>query len=213
MARPFAGTILLVARRIRKLALLPSAYLRPLSALYKTASRSDGTVRCALSNVVRRIRHRHRSVVTGFTVNFFTEDSDYKNRSDTETMTTKILTMSPYPYSSVTRSGTAGKVYVPVNPSAVVYAQFDHISGVAASSGQHGVSLTKLQILNSLIYSLNRIQNAPSTERHNAPNSGETDALIAHYQKQIAAAVRAPAAPFLLSGAQPAIGTLFRISA
>ena len=48
-------------------------------------------------------------------------------------------------------SAGASKLFVPVNPSAVVYAQFDHISGVAARQGQTGVSVSKIRILNTLI--------------------------------------------------------------
>ena len=48
-----------------------------------------------------------------------------------------------YSYSgAVGSSGAAGKLYVPVSKSALLYSHFDHVSGVAARSGQEGVSIS-----------------------------------------------------------------------
>ena len=65
-------------------------------------------------------------------------------------MMTNISNLSPYSYNGIASGGASGKLYVPVNPANVIYAQFDHISGVAAKKGQHGVSITKIQILKKL---------------------------------------------------------------
>ena len=54
-------------------------------------------------------------------------------------MMTNISNLSPYSYNGIASGGASGKLYVPVNPANVIYAQFDHISGVAAKKGQHGV--------------------------------------------------------------------------
>jgi hypothetical protein len=72
-------------------------------------------------------------------------------------MISNITNLNPYSY-HVSSSGASGKLFVPVNPSAVIYAQFNHISGIAAPKGQNGVSLSKIQILNSLIDNLSRIK-------------------------------------------------------
>lgn len=127
-------------------------------------------------------------------------------------MVSNITNMNPYSY-SVSSSGAAGKLFVPVAPSAVIYAQFDHISGIAASHGQNGVSLSKIQILNTLIENLSRIKAAPSESRPAQMNEKQADVLIEQYQKQIAEAVQASAAQFALSGVRPDVGALLSISA
>ena len=46
-------------------------------------------------------------------------------------MISNIRNLNPYSY-PVSANGLSGKLFVPVNPTAVIYAQFDHISGIAA---------------------------------------------------------------------------------
>ena len=121
--------------------------------------------------------------------------------------------MSPYNY-PISSSGASGKLYVPVNPAAVIYAQFDHISGIAASEGQQGVSISKIQILNTLIDSLTRIKNQPLAAAASNISSEEADALIKSYQQQIEQTVQAAkTTPFALTGARPEAGMLFSIDA
>ena len=49
-----------------------------------------------------------------------------------------------YSYSgAIGASGAAGKLYVPVSRTALLYSHFDHVSGVAASNGQSGVSILR----------------------------------------------------------------------
>lgn len=132
-------------------------------------------------------------------------------------MISSINNLNPYSY-HITSSGSSGKLYVPVNPGAVVYAQFDHISGVAAGKNQHGVSLTKIQILNTLIENLSRIkpqsQNANAQESTSPISEEQANVLIKTYQKQIAQAVQAAkTTPYMLSGATPDIGSLFSVNA
>ncbi|MCR4627213.1 MAG: hypothetical protein K5640_06155 [Treponema sp.] len=130
-------------------------------------------------------------------------------------MISNIRSLNAYSYGNITHSGGAsGKLYVPVNPGAVIYAQFNHISGVPAGKGQNGVSISKIQILNTLIDNLSRIKNTTIPKHDSVMSDGQAEALIKNYQAQIqAAAQNAKTAPFALAGAQPMAGALFQIDA
>lgn len=125
--------------------------------------------------------------------------------------------LSPYSYNSVASYGAGGKLYVPVSPSSVIYAQFDHISGIAVKGDQRGVSVSKIQILNSLIENLSRIK---STAKNNPVvkethlSDEQVDNLIKNYQTQLKQTVaQASSNPYLLSGVKPQSGSLFSIDA
>ena len=116
-----------------------------------------------------------------------------------------------YSYSgAVGSSGAAGKLYVPVSKSALLYSHFDHVSGVAARSGQQGVSISKIRILNSLIDRLSAIKNQPK-ESITDISDDQAQVLIEQYQKQIQQTVAQK--PYVLAGAQPQAGALFSIDA
>ena len=116
-----------------------------------------------------------------------------------------------YSYSgAVGSSGAAGKLYVPVSKSALLYSHFDHVSGVAARSGQEGVSISKIRILNSLIDRLSAIKNQPK-ESITDISDEQAQVLIEQYQKQIQQTVAQR--PYVLAGAQPQAGALFSIDA
>ena len=116
-----------------------------------------------------------------------------------------------YSYSgAVGSSGAAGKLYVPVSKSALLYSHFDHVSGVAARSGQEGVSISKIRILNSLIDRLSAIKNQPK-ESITDISDDQAQVLIEQYQKQIQQTVAQK--PYVLAGAQPQAGALFSIDA
>lgn len=116
-----------------------------------------------------------------------------------------------YSYSSsLSSSGVAGKLYVPVSQSALLYSHFDHVSGVAARSGQQGVSISKIRILNSLIDRLSAIKNKPK-DSYTDISDDQAEALINLYQKQIQQTVAQK--PYILAGAQPMAGELFAIDA
>lgn len=128
-------------------------------------------------------------------------------------MISNITNLNPYTY-HVSSSGASGKLFVPVSPSAVIYAQFNHISGIAAPKGQSGVSISKIQILNSLIENLSRIKGVQNSPSKNVKiTEAQADALIQNYQKQIAQAVQASQAQFMLNGAKPEAGALLSIQA
>ena len=128
-------------------------------------------------------------------------------------MISNITNLNPYSY-HVSSSGASGKLFVPVSPSAVIYAQFNHISGVAAPKGQNGVSISKIQILNSLIENLSKIKGAQNSKTKSVKlTEGQVDVLIEKYQKEIARSVQASQAQFMLNGAKPEAGALFSIKA
>lgn len=128
-------------------------------------------------------------------------------------MISNITNLNPYSY-HVSSSGASGKLFVPVSPSAVIYAQFNHISGVAAPKGQSGVSISKIQILNSLIENLSKIKGAQNAKTKSVKlTEGQVDVLIEKYQKEIARSVQASQAQFMLNGAKPEAGALFSIQA
>jgi hypothetical protein len=94
-------------------------------------------------------------------------------------MITNINSLNAYSYRNVFPQGS-GKLFVPVQPSMVVYAQFDHISGVPSTSGQ-GVRVSKIQILNTLIDQLVTTQN-PGTNpyiKNSIPEPGAFFSILA----------------------------------
>jgi hypothetical protein len=104
---------------------------------------------------------------------------------------------------------------VAVNPSAVVYAQFDHISGVAARQGQAGVSVNKIRILNTLIDQLVLMKKDKSVKQMpQAVSEVDIDARIQNHQKEIHSLVKlARRNPYIMPGAAPASGALFSLAA
>ena len=124
-------------------------------------------------------------------------------------MTSIIPGLSGFSYSSPAMVAAAGKMYVPVSKSALLYSHFDHVSGVAAGNGQNGVSISKLRILNSLIERVSAIKNEPvNAVKDISPE--QADALIKNYQQQIQQALQTP---YILNGAQPMAGDLFSLLA
>lgn len=116
-----------------------------------------------------------------------------------------------YSYSgAIGASGAAGKLYVPVSRTALLYSHFDHVSGVAAGNGQQGVSISKIRILNSLIDRMAAIKNQPK-ESVSDISDDQAQALIEQYQKQLQQTVAQQS--FMLAGAQPMAGALFQIDA
>ena len=131
-------------------------------------------------------------------------------------MMTNISNLSPYSYNGIASGGASGKLYVPVNPANVIYVQFDHISGVAAKKGQHGVSITKIQILNTLIENLAKIKTQSSSSEYQQMHLSDeqVDVLIKNYQQQIKQAVtQAQSVQYTAAGINSLSGALFAIDA
>jgi hypothetical protein len=106
-----------------------------------------------------------------------------------------------------------GRISFPVSPSAEIYAQFEHVSGFASSSGGT-VGLDRLEVLNSIIERLESMQ-SQSLAAKEAPSSlspARVDALIKQYGDELHRAAAAPAKPYV---AKPAAtpGMIFTLAA
>jgi hypothetical protein len=121
------------------------------------------------------------------------------------------VTLNAYSYDGLL--GNHSKLYVPVSPAAVIYSQFDHISGVAAHSNQTGIPVSKIRILNTLIDQLMSMKSQPKTQQElPAMTDEQMDMLIKDYQGQIQSAVSlAESTGYGLAGAEPQAGALFSI--
>ena len=119
-------------------------------------------------------------------------------------MVSGINILNPTPYGSMINGGVgSGKIYVQVEPNQVVYSQFEHVSGYASTkNADSGVSVSKINILNTLIDQLVKIQN--NTTKPKLPTDltdSQVDAIIKDYQDKIQNAINtAKTNPFALSG-------------
>ena len=124
------------------------------------------------------------------------------------------ISLNAYSYNNVV-AGTGSKLHVPVKPSSVIYAQFDHISGFAARANQKSVPVSKIQILNTLINQLVSMKNAPKPVQDvGSMSESQMDVLIKDYQGQIQTSVAlAQNTGYGLAGVAPEAGALFSIEA
>lgn len=93
---------------------------------------------------------------------------------------------------------SAGRVSLPVAPSAVLYANFEHVSGQAAGEGAPTLSIDRLKILDVLIDRLQSVKSEPlaAAEAPAELTSGRVDALIKQYGAELHALAAAPAVPY-----------------
>ena len=125
------------------------------------------------------------------------------------------ISLNAYSYGGIL-SGNSGKLYVPVSPSSVIYSQFDHISGVASPSPERGVSVSKIQILNSLLNQLISMRNQPKMQFSDdgSLDSDQMESLIQNYQSQIQNEIeKARKIGYGLAGLQPETGQILNLSA
>ena len=121
------------------------------------------------------------------------------------------ISISSSAYSTIMNASTPGKVYMPVSQGSLIYSHFDHVSGVAAPKGQGGVSITKLQILNTLIDRLSNIRGEKVVPKKGS-SADEINMLIEKYQSQIRSAVEsANDSAYGLAGVRPELGALFSL--
>jgi hypothetical protein len=59
---------------------------------------------------------------------------------------------------SALNNGGGGKIALPVEPSSLIYSHFRYVSGVPAPEGSHGLTISKLNILDVLIDQMNQIK-------------------------------------------------------
>lgn len=122
------------------------------------------------------------------------------------------VTLNAYSYTGIIAGGS-NKLYVPVKPRNLIYSHFDHVSGVAAKPGQGGVSISKIQILNSLLTQLISMKGKPKLDVETEQmDNKEIDALIKTTQGQIQTSVQmAQATGYGLAGAAPQAGAIFAL--
>ena len=119
-------------------------------------------------------------------------------------MVSGINVLNPSSYTPMINGGVgSGKIYVQVKPNQVVYSQFEHVSGYASKSNpDSGISVSKINILNTLIDQLVKIQS--DTTKPKLPTDltdSQVDVLIKDYQDKIQTALNvAKTNPFALSG-------------
>jgi hypothetical protein len=112
-----------------------------------------------------------------------------------------------------------GRATVPVLRSQALYANFTHVSGVAAEDGTAAYSVDKLHILDVLIGRLESVKSEPlaAAEAPSTLSSSRVDALIQQYGAEVHAIATAPALPYAPSAtasmpiAEP--GMLFSMAA
>jgi hypothetical protein len=105
-----------------------------------------------------------------------------------------------------------GKMSLPVDSASLIYSHFEHVSGIPAPKGTHGVAISKLNLLDVLIGRLNQIKKeGGALPPAMAVKEGRLDAIIENYRNQIRQATAASAAmPYKPSpNTQP--GALFSI--
>ena len=129
---------------------------------------------------------------------------------------TNLSAMNTY-YSNIL-SGSSGKIYIPVPANMVMYSQFEHISGVAASEHQNGVTVDKVHILNRLIEQLSAMKHTqPQTVAQDniTLDDKQVDAMIKDYQAKIQDTLAlAKAIPYATGGAPNlAAGTMMDLTA
>ena len=108
-----------------------------------------------------------------------------------------------------------GRAAVPVLRSQALYANFQHVSGVAAQDGTAAYSVDKLQILDALIGQLQSVKSdpLPAAEARSSRSSASIDALIQQYGAEVHAIATAPALPYAPSTSMAAPGMLFSMAA
>jgi hypothetical protein len=129
-------------------------------------------------------------------------------------MTAQISSsFAPLSYACYSRLAS-GRVSMPVSPSEVIYASFEHVSGVAAPEGSGALSVDRLKILDILIDQLSNIRKEPIAAL-SAPNNlspQRVDALIEQYGKELHAKAAAGTGPYVPRvAAEP--GMLFSFAA
>lgn len=120
-------------------------------------------------------------------------------------MITTLGSMTGISYNSFITTQGNGKLTVPVQPGQVIYSQFEHVSGIAADNNSSGVSISKIQLLNTLIDQLVSMKQKPSVStsefKVEALSDNQADTLIKNFQTQIKSAMQlAQANPYVTGG-------------
>ncbi|MCL2008160.1 MAG: hypothetical protein FWG77_08760 [Treponema sp.] len=100
----------------------------------------------------------------------------------------------------------SGKMPVPVDPSSLMYSNFEHVAGIPAPEGSSGVSISALHILDVLIGRLNQAE-------ENAVFFDGIDSIVDASRLQYLEASRAHQEMPYLPVPPPPMGLLFTLSA
>ena len=100
-----------------------------------------------------------------------------------------------------------GKTSLPVDPSALIYSHFEHVSGIPAQNGLQGVPISKLNLLDVLI---GRLSKLPAPSKPVNPFEG-IDAAIESYRNLLQQAVEAKAAMPYAPSPNTNTGALFTL--
>jgi hypothetical protein len=101
----------------------------------------------------------------------------------------------------------SGKTSLPVDPSALIYSHFEHVSGIPAQNGLQGVSISKLNLLDVLI---GRLSQAPVHNKPVNPFEG-IDSAIESYRELLRQATSAKAAMPYAPSPNTQAGALFTL--
>ena len=111
----------------------------------------------------------------------------------------------------------AGKMSLPVDPSALMYSHFEHVSGVPAPKGTQCVTISKLNLLDVLIEQINQVKKGgtplspASTLQGSSAENLET--LIENYRNQIRQVRAASAAMPYIHSPSAQSGAVFSLVA
>lgn len=127
---------------------------------------------------------------------------------------TGTLATSSIPLTYAFAVGGGGRLSLPVSPSEVLYANFQHVSGVAAAPGEPSTSIDRLKILDTLIERLSsmRDQPLPAAEKPKDLPVERIDALIQQYGAELRSAAASPI-PAYAASAPIEAGMLFSLAA
>lgn len=123
-----------------------------------------------------------------------------------------LRTMS---YTMISSVSAGGRAYVPVAPNQFVYSQFRYVAGIPARSGQQGVSVDKIKILNTLIdqlVSMKQKNIQPKLAEKGEMSDNQINALIDQYQEQVKA-VTAIASELPYKPSMPSTGMVVNLVA
>ena len=127
------------------------------------------------------------------------------------------ISLNAASYRSVFTAGaSSGRLYVPVKPGLVKYAQLAYVHGTAAKEGQKTVSLDRIHILNTLIDQLVSMNKKEmSKDDVTSLTDNQMDAIIKSYEEQIHSALALAQQPqtYGLAGLMPEAGALVNITA
>jgi len=119
----------------------------------------------------------------------------------------------PLTYAFVAQ-GDGGRVSLPVAPSQILYANFEHVGGIAASPGEPVVTIDRLKILDTLIDRLSRMKSEPlaAREKPEGMSDEHIDALIQQYGSELRSKALAPTVAYSFP-APVESGMLFSLAA